>query len=52
MLGLSIDEARRMSGEGWIPSTLVGERRLFRRDEVLDWFRTQQVPPAGLEPSS
>ena len=45
MLGLSIDEARRMSGEGWIPSTMVGERRLFRRDEVLDWFRSQQVQP-------
>jgi excisionase family DNA binding protein len=49
LLGISVEEARRLAGEGWIPSATVGERRLFRRDEVLDWFRAQQVKPPDQE---
>jgi len=45
LLGISIEDARRLAGEEWIPSTLAGGRRLFRRDEVLAWLRTQQVTP-------
>ena len=45
LLGLSIEDVRRLTGEGWLPSARVGERLLFRRDDVLDWFRSQRVVP-------
>jgi hypothetical protein len=45
LLGLSIEEVRRLSGEGWLPSTMVNDRRFFRRDEVLEWLREQRVTP-------
>ncbi len=51
MLGLSIGEVRRLTGEGWLPSATVNGRRLFHRDEVLEWFRAQRVKPEeGPEP--
>lgn len=53
LLGLSIAEVRRLSGEGWMPSAKVDGRWYYRRDEVLEWLRAQQVmPPADDEPGS
>jgi len=45
LLGLSIEEARRLAGEGWLPSSAVGGSQRFRRDEVLAWLREQRVDP-------
>ena len=46
--GISIEEARRLAGEGWLPSTAVGEKRLFHRDRVIEWLRDQRIePPDG-----
>lgn len=45
LLGVSIEEVRRLSGEGWLPSARVQGRLLFHRDEVIEWFRAQRVAP-------
>ena len=45
LLGLSIEEARRLSGEGWIDAVCVGGRVLFHRDRVVDWLRSRRVMP-------
>lgn len=45
LLGLSIEEARRLSGEGWIDAVKVDGRVLFHRDRVIDWLRSRRVPP-------
>ena len=49
LLGLSIEETRRLSGEGWIDSVCVGGRVLFHRDRVIDWLRSRRVVPPDLE---
>ncbi len=45
LLGLSIEEVRRLAGEGWLPSIVVAGRRRYRRDEVIGWLRQQRVDP-------
>ena len=50
LLGLSIEEVRRLHGEGWIDAACVGGRTLFHRDRVLDWLRSRRVTP--LDPGS
>lgn len=45
LLGISIEEARRLAGEGHLSATLVGGRPLFHRDRVLEWLRAQRVSP-------
>lgn len=53
LLGLSIEEVRRLTGEGWLPSTTVEGRTLFHRDQVIGWLRDQRVVPPdgpGVEP--
>ena len=52
MLGISIEQVRRLVGEGWIPGARVGQRWLFSRDEVLAWFEDQRVQPGDDEPDS
>ena len=47
LLGISIEEARRLTGEGWLPSTPVGDKTLFHRDQVVNWLREQRVTPPG-----
>lgn len=47
LLGISIEQARRLSGEGWLPSTTVGDKTLFHRDQVIAWLRNQRVAPPG-----
>ena len=47
LLGLSIEEVRRLAGEGWIDAAHVGGRTLFHRDRVIDWIRSLRVPPPG-----
>ena len=49
LLGLSIEETRRLSGEGWIDAVCVGGRLLFHRDRVIDWLRSWRVAPPDLE---
>lgn len=48
LLGLSIEETRRLSGEGWIDAVDVGGRLLFHRDRVIDWLRSRRVGPPDL----
>ena len=50
LLDLSIEETRRLSGEGWIDAVSVGGRTLFHRDRVIEWLRSQRVVPPDLEP--
>ena len=45
LLGLSIEEVRRLAGEGWIDAAHVGGRTLFHRDRVIDWIRSLRVAP-------
>lgn len=45
LLGLSIEETRRLIGEGWIDSASVKGRLLFHRDRVIEWLRSQRVDP-------
>ena len=47
LLGLSIEEVRRLAGEGWIDAAHVGGRTLFHRDRVIDWIRSLRVHPPG-----
>lgn len=46
LLGISIEEARRLAGEGHLASAEAGGPGLFRRDRVLEWLRSQRVRPA------
>lgn len=53
LLGISIEEVRRLSGEGWLPSARVGERSLFGRDEVIAWLRSRSIePPDDEDPAA
>ena len=45
LLGISIEETRRLSGEGWIHAVRLEGRVLFHRDRVIDWLRSQRVRP-------
>lgn len=45
LLGLSIEETRRLIGEGWIDCARVKGRLLFHRDRVIEWLRSQRVDP-------
>ncbi len=45
LLDLSIEQARRLSGEGWIDAVHVDGRTLFHRDRVIEWLRSQRVNP-------
>lgn len=45
LLGISIEEVRRLAGEGHIAATEVAGRPLFHRDRVLEWLRRQRVSP-------
>lgn len=49
LLGLSIEQARRLSGEGWIDTVYIDGRALFHRDRVIDWLRSQRVNPPNSE---
>lgn len=51
MLGLSIEEVRRLAGEGWLPSVMVEGRRRYRRDDVINWLRQQRVHPEDDDPA-
>ena len=48
LLGLSIEETRRLSGEGWIDAVSLEGRVLFHRDRVIDWLRSRRVMPPDL----
>ena len=48
LLGLSIEETRRLSGEGWIDAVCLEGRLLFHRDRVIDWLRSRRVMPPDL----
>jgi excisionase family DNA binding protein len=52
LLGISIEQVRRLAGEGWLPGARVGDRWLFNRDEVLTWFEAQKVVPDGEDPET
>ena len=45
LLGISIEEARRLAGEGHLAAAEAGGPGLFRRDLVLEWLRSQRVRP-------
>lgn len=45
LLGISIEEARRLAGEGHLLAVEVGGRSLFHRDRILEWLRAQRVSP-------
>lgn len=45
LLGISIEEARRLAGEGHLAAAEAGGPGLFRRDPVLEWLRSQRVRP-------
>ena len=45
LLGISIEQARRLSGEGWIDAVHIDGRPVFHRDRVIDWLRSQRVFP-------
>jgi len=45
LLGISIEQTRRLSGEGWIDAVCIDGRRFFHRDRVIDWLRSQRVVP-------
>ena len=49
LLGLSIEETRRLIGEGWIDCARVKGRLLFHRDRVDpdDWYRVAPEPARG-----
>ena len=49
LLGLSIEEARQLAGEGWLPSAQVGSEMRFHRDQIIDWLHDQRVNPASGE---
>ena len=49
LLGLSIEETRRLSGEGWIDAVRIEGMVLFHRDRVIDWLRSRRVAPPDLE---
>ena len=52
LLGVSIEETRRLVGEGWLPSRSVGDKRLFHRDEIIGWLRDQRIEPHPDEPEA
>ena len=45
LLGISIEEARRLAGEGHLAAAEAGGPGLFRRELVLEWLRAQRVRP-------
>ena len=45
LLGLSVEEVRRLAGEGWLPVETVDGVRRFRRDAVIAWLQEQRVVP-------
>ena len=45
MLSLSMEETRRLIGEGWIDHAGVKGRQLFHRDRVIEWLKNQRVNP-------
>lgn len=45
LLGISIEEARRLAGEGHLAAAEAGGPGLFRRDLVLEWLRAHRVRP-------
>jgi len=49
-LGRSVRTLDRMalSGDG-PPRTKIGRTTLYRREAVLDWLRSQEVPASGLD---
>ena len=51
LLGLSVEQVRRLAGEGWLPVEMVDGMRRFRRDAVIAWLQEQRiVPPEGSGP--
>ena len=51
LLGLSVEEVRRLAGEGWLPVETVDGARRFRRDAVIAWLQEQRiVPPEDIGP--
>lgn len=49
LLGISIEETRRLVGEGWITATHVSGKSLFHRDQVVAWLRDQRVEPPQVD---
>lgn len=49
LLGISIEETRRLSGEGWIDAVRLEGRVLFHRDRVIDWLRSRRVEHPDIE---
>ena len=45
MLSLSMEETRRLIGEGWIDHAGVKGRQIFHRDRVIEWLKNQRVNP-------
>ena len=45
MLSLSMEETRRLIGEGWIDHAGVKGRQIFHRDRVIEWLKSQRVNP-------
>lgn len=51
LLGISIEEARRLAGEGHLAAAEADGRGLFHRDLVLKWLRAQRVRPLDYDPA-
>ena len=45
LLGISIEQTRRLSGEGWIDAVYIDGRVFFHRDRVIDSLRSRRVAP-------
>lgn len=45
LLGISIEQTRRLNGEGWIEGVCIDGRVFFHRDRIIDWLRSQRVVP-------